>query len=526
MAIVTPEWVRDAVFYQVFPDRFARSGRVDAPGPLEAWDAPPTVHGFKGGDLYGVVEKLDYLQELGVTAIYLNPIFASASNHRYHTYDYYRVDPLLGGNEALRELLDAAHSRGMKVILDGVFNHASRGFWPFHHVLECGLGSPYVDWFHVNRDLLAAGRPLNAYPRESLRPVNSDLEWAVAQEAGSQSLLTLGYQAWWDLPALPKLNTDNPKVREYIFGVAEHWIRFGADGWRLDVPTEIDDPEFWREFRRRVKGANPDAYIVAEIWYDDDRWLHGDQFDAYMNYPLAETIISFCAGSHLDERVIGQHGELAGNIRREDGPAFAARLARVLSTYDPAINEVQLNLLGSHDTPRALTMMSNDSDGLRLATLVQMTVAGAPCVYYGDELGMAGEQDPFSRGAFPADPSTGDRDLHAFFAGLIALRHGHRALRRGTFEVVGAAGLTAAYRRFDADEVFVICLNAGDEPASLELAIPDLEGRTLVPETWPGWSWEAGLPVTVTGGRAQIALPARSGRLLALTGRALTGSLA
>ena len=165
--IDTPAWVRDAVFYQVFPDRFARSGRVEAPGSLEPWDSPPTTRGFKGGDLYGLAERLDELADLGATAIYLNPVFASASNHRYHTYDYYAVDPLLGGDAALRELLDAAHARGMRVILDGVFNHASRGFWPFNHILECGLASPYLDWFHVDRDALASGRPLRPYPEEA-----------------------------------------------------------------------------------------------------------------------------------------------------------------------------------------------------------------------------------------------------------------------------------------------------------------------------------------------------------------------
>jgi neopullulanase len=515
MSIVTPDWVRDAVFYQIFPDRFRRSGRVDPPGPLEAWDSPPTVHGFKGGDLYGIVEKLDDLQGLGVTAIYLNPIFASASNHRYHTYDYHQVDPLLGGNRALRELLDAAHARGMRIVLDGVFNHAGRGFWPFHHILECGLGSPYLDWFHVDRDALEAGRQLRAYPDERLEKVVAENGTPAAPDPRTDSLHSLGYAAWWDLAALPKLNPDTVQVREYLFDVAERWIRFGVDGWRLDVPDEINDDEFWREFRRRVKAANPDAYIVAEIWYEDARWLRGDQFDAYMNYPLAEAVISFCAGSHLDERVIGQHGELAGHIRREDGPTFAARLARALSTYDPAINEVQLNLLGSHDTPRAITMMGG-VDGLRLATLVQMTVGGAPCVYYGDEIGMAGEQDPFCRGAFPADTSAGDRGLREFFVGLIALRHRHRALRRGAFEIVAAAGMTVAYRRSDPAETFVICLNAGDEHATVDVAVPGLEGRTLVPETWPGWSWEAGVPVAVEGGRAVVELPARSGRLLRL----------
>ncbi len=155
MAIVTPEWVRDAVFYQIFPDRFARSSRLRAPGPFEAWDTPPTVHGFKGGDLLGVAEHLDYLQALGITAIYFNPIFQSASNHRYHTYDYMAVDPLLGGDAALRELIDAAHVRGMRVVLDGVFNHASRGFWPFHHVMETGKDSPYRGWFHFDGSIVA-----------------------------------------------------------------------------------------------------------------------------------------------------------------------------------------------------------------------------------------------------------------------------------------------------------------------------------------------------------------------------------
>ncbi|HEX7224714.1 MAG TPA: alpha-amylase family glycosyl hydrolase, partial [Candidatus Limnocylindria bacterium] len=195
-----PAWVADAVFYQIFPDRFARSGRVPAPGPLEDWDAPPTVNGFKGGDLYGVAEHLDHLVALGATAIYLNPIFSSASNHRYHTYDYLAVDPLLGGDAALRELLDAAHERGIRVVLDAVFNHASRGFWPFHHVMETGKHSPYRDWFYLHPEDLEAGRTLRAYAGESLQEA-LDAEWGDAHHEGQESLTTLGYRAWWDLPA-------------------------------------------------------------------------------------------------------------------------------------------------------------------------------------------------------------------------------------------------------------------------------------------------------------------------------------
>ncbi|MEJ7639886.1 MAG: alpha-amylase family glycosyl hydrolase [Singulisphaera sp.] len=182
----TPDWVRDAIFYQIFPDRFARSMSVPKPSGLEAWGAPPTNHGYQGGDLVGVVERLDYLLDLGVNAIYFTPIFQSASNHRYHTHDYEKVDPMLGGNDALRRLIDASHAKGIRVVLDGVFNHASRGFFQFHDILENGSNSAYLDWFSVQ------SFPL--YPYDPDRPP--------------------GYRAWWNLPALPKFNTETPAVRD------------------------------------------------------------------------------------------------------------------------------------------------------------------------------------------------------------------------------------------------------------------------------------------------------------------------
>ncbi|MEP7159098.1 MAG: alpha-amylase family glycosyl hydrolase, partial [Chloroflexota bacterium] len=260
----TPAWVADAVFYQIFPDRFAASARVEKPGPLQPWDAPPTYNGYKGGDLLGIVEHLDYLSELGINALYLTPVFSSASNHRYHTYDYYQVDPLLGGNAAFQELLDSAHARGMKVILDGVFNHSGRGFWPFHHVVENGWESPYVDWFYLDKEGLKAGKQLRPYPssEEGRRLAEASTQ---GHRQGEVTRKVLGYRAWWDLPALPKLNTDNPFMREHLLGAAEHWLRFGIDGWRLDVAEEID-AGYWREFRQRCRAVNPDAYIVAEIW--------------------------------------------------------------------------------------------------------------------------------------------------------------------------------------------------------------------------------------------------------------------
>ena len=511
-SIVTPDWVRDAVFYQIFPDRFARSGRVAPPGPLEPWDAPPTVHGFKGGDLYGVLEHLDHLTALGVNAIYFNPVFASASNHRYHTYDYLAVDPLLGGEPAFRELIDSCHDRGIRVVIDGVFNHASRGFWPFHHVLEAGKHSPYRDWFFLQQEDLEAGRPIRAYP---LEPASVDLS-AFEDDPllGTRSLGNLGYQAWWDLPALPKLNTDNPHVRDYLLHVAEHWIRFGVDGWRLDVAEEVPE-RFWRLFRQRVKAANPDAYIVAEIWGERPEVLRGDTFDALMNYPLGQSIASFTGAGRIDERVIGQHQTLRAAIRDEDGAQFLARIERTLSIYDPAVAAVQMNLLDSHDTPRFLSIVGGDVTSLRLAMTILMTLPGAPTIYYGDEIGLAGELDPFSRAAFPWDqPETWDRDLLAFLTDAIALRHAYPVLRRGRFAAAGSNGRAGAYIRTLGDAVALIVVNAGDASASLPVVVPAAAGRFLRSVLATRADSSPDRVVLSEGGTADVAVPARSAAVL------------
>ena len=512
-SVRTPGWVKDAVFYQIFPDRFARSNRVPAPGPFEPWDAPPTAHGFKGGDLPGVIDHLDHLEAVGANAIYLNPVFQSASNHRYHTYDYLQVDPLLGGNEALRALVDACHERGIRVILDGVFNHASRGFWPFNHVLESGKDSPYRDWFFFHNDDLEAGRPIRAYP---LVPPTVDLAAVTeAQMAGTQSLGLLGYRAWWGLPALPKLNTDNPHVREYLLHVAEFWIAFGLDGWRLDVAEEIPQG-FWREFRQRVKAVNPEAYIVAEIWGERPEALRGDTFDALMNYPLGAAIISFVAGGRLDRRVLAQHFTLNQAIHDLDGSRFLERLDRSMTVYDRAVTEVQMNLLGSHDTPRFLSIVSGDQPSIRLAALIQMTLPGAPTIYYGDEIGMVGELDPGCRASFPWDyPERWDRDLLATVSRLTALRHREPVLRRGAFRALTAADATVAYLRVLDDVAAVVVVNAGDEPSHIRLAIPELDARRLEAQEWAA-AGSGGAPtrLAVVDGGIEIDVAPRDGVVL------------
>ena len=478
-----PDWItgRDggtgAIFYQIFPDRFARSLQVPQPENLEPWDAPPTRHGYKGGDLIGVIERLDWLTDLGVNAIYFNPIFQSASNHRYHTYDYHQVDPLLGGNDAFAKLLDECHKRGIRVILDGVFNHASRGFFPFNDILENGLESPWIGWFTVT------GSPLNPY--RPGRPPN--------------------YHAWWDNPALPKFNTDNPEVREYLMTVAERWTARGIDGWRLDVPTEITTPGFWEEFRARVRAVNPEAYLVGEIWDDASAWVgRGDRFDAAMNYVFTGKTLAFTAGERVDpELAEGLDYPISPPI---DAAAYGDAIDDLLSRYPEHSNQSAFNLLGSHDTARALTVAGGDVDSVVLAALLMFTYPGAPCVYYGDEIGMTGGKEPASRGAFPWDQrqSWNEQILHAFRA-FIALRQDHPALRHGSYRRQTArqgSGLYA-FSRETSGAHLLVAVNAGDEAASASLDA--LRAGKTVENLWGSGRIENG------EGWTRLTMPPRSG---------------
>ncbi len=491
MSVIVPKWVKDAVFYQIFPDRFAKSDAVAKPTNIQPWGLPPTASHYQGGDLMGIVERLDYLTDLGVNALYLNPIFQSASNHRYHTHDYFRVDPLLGGDQALRTLIKKAHSQGVRVILDGVFNHASRGFFQFNDILESGNASPWLDWFKIT------DWPLSPYNLE--KPAN--------------------YESWWDQRQLPKFNTDNAEVREFLMSVAEYWIKvFDVDGWRLDVPGDITSAGFWEEFRRRTKAVNYDAYLVGEIWHEAPEWLMGDRFDALMNYSLSEAIIAFLAGDRVPQILL--EGKTLKPFPRIQAKEFGRRLQHLLDLYDWEVTQVQFNLVDSHDTPRLISLARGDVTTVELALLLQMTLPGAPCIYYGDEIGIRGTTDydlPFrdtdARWPFPwHERSHWNEKLLDYFKVAISLRHKYPSLRGGRFSQEHAEGSCFVFSRGGGGERLIIGLNAGESSTEIELNVGEYfsDGSTL--STVFGPTSES---YSVQGGRLTLAIPARTGVVLA-----------
>jgi len=409
-APVAPDWVRDAIFYQIFPDRFRRSSTYRAPGRFRNWGEKPDAESFWGGNLRGVIEGLDLIQELGANALYLCPIFASTANHRYHTQDYFRIDPVLGSDADFDALVAEVHRRGMRIVLDGVFNHCSRGFYAFNSLLENGRNSPYVDWFHID------GWPLNAYATRA-KP---------------------NYQCWWGIPALPKFNTANPEVREYLWHVGEYWMRRGIDGWRLDVPNEIDDDSFWQEFRRRIKGVRSDAYIVGEIWEEPSRWLQGDQFDGVMNYPARRAILEAFFPEELSRPENLSTGEpaavLTGHARH--AVSLAKKFCDQLHAAFPSDRfGIPFNLLGSHDNIRLATLGHSRPDAKLMAWVTLFFLPGAVCVYAGDEIGLEGGKDPDNRRCYPWETleMAKQHEPWTLLTALIRLRTGSALLKRGDF---------------------------------------------------------------------------------------------
>lgn len=423
-----PEWVQDAVVYNIFPDSFATSRRFIADIPTQReWNGQIT-HCKRGGTLRGVRENLDYLADLGINCLYLNPIFAAGEYHKYDLLDYYHIDPCFGTDEEFRLLVEDCHARGMRVIIDGVFNHVGWNFFAFEDVVQKGETSRYKDWFYRLSFPVQRPQDPEAYP---------DYE-------------CFGYERM-----MPKTNTPNPEVEAYFCDVGRYWVReFGIDGWRLDVASEINDG-FWRAFRRAVKEENPDCVLIGEVWESAGHWLAGDMFDSTMNYDLRKHCRRFFA-----ERTI-------------DAAAFDGRVTHMRMRYKLPMTYAQLNLLDSHDVSRFFSLCGEDEARMRLAVLFQMTFLGAPSIFYGDERGIAGVLEDEYR--HPMDWSDTPCPLADFYRQAIRLRREQPALRRGSYTTLCAEGGLYGYRRTDDQSAVSVWLNNQD----IEVLLPATPGQTL-----------------------------------------------
>ena len=375
-----PDWVADTVWYQIFPERFANGNPEISPEGALAWDSSitPKSEDFFGGDLQGILDHLDYLQDLGITGLYLCPIFESPSNHKYNTTDYFEIDRHFGDKETFRQLVEQAHQRGMKIMLDAVFNHIGDQSPQWQDVLKNGENSVYKDWFHVQEFPVTKDKLTN--PRK------------------------LPYHAFAFESYMPKLNTANPQVRDYLLSVATYWIEeFDIDAWRLDVANEVDH-QFWGDFRKAVLAKKPDLYILGEVWHTSQPWLNGDEFHAVMNYPLSDSIKDyFLRGAKKTSQLIN---EINGQSMY----------------YRQQISEVMFNLLDSHDTERILATAKGDVQLVKSALSCLFLQRGTPCFYYGTELELDGGPDPDCRRVMPWERVSDSNEMLDFMKKLIQLR--------------------------------------------------------------------------------------------------------
>ena len=378
---VTPAWAENKVIYQIFPSRFASSRTV----PEALWyKAPISAADNLGGDLRGILGHLEYIRELGADILYLTPIFRSNSCHKYDTIDYYTIDPAFGTKADLIELVNKAHALGLRVILDGVFNHTSPDFFAFSDIRKHGKQSKYLDWYFVE------GFPLQA-------------NWG-----GKPNYKTFSY-----FGGMPKLNLRNPEVARYVLNVALYWLReCHIDGWRLDVGDEIGHV-FWKQFRREIKAEFPDALIIGEVWHCAPDFLQGDEWDTVMNYPFYQAALRLGAQDTISPS------------------RFSADLNYLKGQLHPKVLPLLWNLVGSHDTSRLLRHCGGNKKRMKLIAALQLLLPGMPMIYYGDEYAMDGGQDPDCRRGMVWDASRQDQDMYNWYKRLLHLRREHPNLLTG-----------------------------------------------------------------------------------------------
>lgn len=423
--IAPPKWVEKTVWYQIMPDRFCRAAGSPEDKKFKPWGdmREPGWNDVYGGNLRGITEKLDYIASLGFSGIYMTPIFKSGSNHKYNTFDYYTVDPDFGTEEDLRELIEQAHRRGIRVMLDAVFNHCGHEFYPWQDVCEKGRGSRFYDWFFINSEDFAR------------------------RDFSTEDARFYSFSFW---AGMPKLNTNNPEVVEYFTNLCLHWARdWQIDGIRFDVGDEVSH-RFIRKLNDAVKRVNPDVYFLGEIWMDSLGWLGGGEYDAVMNYPLPGAINDFFRNPSLPfEELI-----------------YALNYCRTL--YPAQVTRCLFNFLDTHDTARVASVSAGQGELLQRLTLL-LTLPGSPCLYYGTEIAMKGAHSPYNRACMPWDDidSGKHRAVTGKIAALIALRNQYPALRSDDIAFLPDAEQPRLVRYRKADRVEVL-LNASEEEIKVD----------------------------------------------------------
>ena len=456
-----PGWVEKTVFYQIFPDRFENGDTTNDPQDVQAWNANPEWFNRFGGDIAGVEKHVGYLDNLGVGAVYFNPVFASPSNHRYDATDYKGIDPQFGTNAEFARLTKELDKRGIKTVMDFVFNHSATNFFAFQDIQNKGEASAYKDWYFVQ-----------SYPvRIGANP---------------------NYAAWYGFASMPKLNVLNPPTHDYLLSLVNYWTTtVPLAGMRLDVANEVA-PQFWRDLRVRAKTINPDLWIVGEVWGDGSPWLKGDQWDSVMNYRFRDA----CVGFFAEEKTTPTQ--------------FANRLVTLEKSYAPQVSRNMMNLLSSHDTPRFLTQCKGNAAMHRLAATLQFTWVGAPSIYYGEEIGMTGGADPENRRGMQWDKAGADNEMLTYYKKLIALRNAHPALQSGDAKILttsDADGTMAFSRTFGTDAAVVV-LNRSRAPRTVVVAVPAALRNGKVTDAFTGE------PVAVSGGVATVELAPLTGAVL------------
>lgn len=425
---VIPEWCSTQIYYQIFPERYKNGDRKNDPQSTVKWGSSPTAYNYMGGDIAGIIKSLDYISDLGVTCLYLTPVFKGTSNHKYDTVNYYEIDECFGSKQQLKDLVGECHKRRIRILLDGVFNHCGFYFPYFQDAVENGKKSKYVNWFFIN------GFPVKTEPPN--------------------------YECVGNFKWMPKLNLENPEVMRYFINVGKYWIKeTGIDGWRLDVADEIES-SFWESFRKELKSEYPDIVLIGETWGDAGRLVLGNRLDSAMNYIFKDAVTDWVA---------------KGTIRAN---TFDHRINYMLSHYSEETNNVMYNLIDSHDTSRFLYECHGDIRKMKIAVAFMMMFVGCPAIFYGDEIGLTGNNDPGCRCAMEWDTGKQNLELKDWYKKMILIRKSSPLFTKGRYmtNICGSKHNVFGFMRYLKNQSAYVVLNRSKVTREIYIPLKDEKG--------------------------------------------------